>query len=67
MSRRKNRRALALGRRARASDRHPRSKGHSALLPALPGLDTATTTIDAHALADELVRLAILARRGWST
>jgi hypothetical protein len=68
--RRKNRRALAHGRRARASDCHaraPRSKGHCELLPAVPGLDPAPGPVDELTLAADLVRLKLLARRGWNT
>jgi len=70
MSRRRNRRALADGRRARASDcqaKAPRSKGHSELLPAVPGLDTAPGPVDEQTLVADLVRLKLLARRGWNT
>jgi hypothetical protein len=70
--RNRNRTALAAGVVARASDCHGagtgRRKGRrSELLPAIPGTTPAPRPIDGEALAAELVRLAAMARRGWST
>jgi hypothetical protein len=68
--RRRNRTNLRRGLAIRESDCIGRRGGKgqcSELLPAVPGLATTSGPIDGDALAAELLHLATLARRGWST
>lgn len=68
---RRNRQLLRLGMAARASDvaggRQRRHRSPGRLLPSLAGRpDADPGPVDAEALSRELVRLAELARRGFS-
>jgi hypothetical protein len=65
-----NRRALDRGTKVRASQclgRAARRRGHSQLLPMVPGNPHRSGPIDAQALAAEIAQLVARAKRGWCT